>query len=277
MTTVVAVPHRVSRAKVLVRQVRYQLLLLLRSPSAPFFTLAVPYMLVVTMDLVYGSRTIPGEADLKFPQFYLPAMMAFAVVNACYTSMITGTTLARQNGILKRIRCTPLPGWVYLLGRVVSASIIALVSVVGVVVLSLTLSDARFVWGTLPGTIVTVALGMVCFSLVGLAITPLISNADGALPVAYGTILPLAFVSEVFFPASTDPDWLRRAASYLPLQPLAHSLVQNLTPGATGLGFHWAALGRMAVWSVAAAVALRLFRWNPTRYDARGHRWWHRR
>lgn len=263
------VRRRARKARSLVRQIRYQIMLLLRSPSAPFFTLALPFMLMVTLDLVYGSRTVPGGGGLSFPQFYLPAMMAFAVVNACWTNIITGTTVARQSGILKRIRCTPLPGWVYLLGRVVSAGLIAFVSVTGVALLSLMVSGTEWVWGTTPGTAVTIALGMLCCSLLGLAVTPLITNTDGALPVAYGTILPLAFVSEVFFPADTGPDWLQQIASWLPIKPLAHSLVLNLTPGATGLGFHWRELAVMAGWTLVAVVALKFFRWDPTRYDTR--------
>jgi ABC-2 type transport system permease protein len=263
--------RRGRKARSLFRQIRYQIVLLLRTPSAPFFTLAVPFMLMVTLDLVYGSRRIPG-GELTFPQFYLPAMMAFAVVNACWTNIITGTTIARQSGILKRIRCTPLPGWVYLLGRVVSAALIAFVSVTGVALLSLWVSGTQWVWCTTPGTIVTIALGMLCFSLLGLAVTPLITNTDGALPVAYGTILPLAFVSEVFFPADTGPEWLRQIASCFPLKPLAHTLVLNLTPGATGLGFHWRELVVMAGWTLVAVLALHWFRWDPTRYDTRAPR-----
>lgn len=261
----VTTSRRVPRARIVGRQIRYQCLLLLRSPSAPFFTFVVPAMLLVTLDLVYGSRTIPTRGDLEFPQFYLPAMMAFAMVNACYINVINGTTLARQTGLLKRIRGTPLPGWVYLSGRVVSACVVGLLSVLGVWMLSVALFGVDPTWGTLPGTVVLVAAGMACFSCIGLAITPLVPTPDAALPIAYGTMLPLAFVSDVFFPSDTSPAWLQDLASAFPLRPLARSLEANLAPHATGLGFHWAELGVMAAWTVGAAVLLLFFRWEPTR------------
>jgi ABC-2 type transport system permease protein len=271
--TAVTPTRRVSRLRIVARQVRYQCLLLLRSPSAPFFTFVVPLMLLVTLDLVYGSRSIPTRAGVKFPQFYLPAMTAFAMVNACYINVINGTTLARQTGMLKRIRGTPLPGWVYLSGRVGSACVVGLLSVTGVWVVSATLFDVQIVWGTLPGTLVLVGAGMACCSCIALALTPVVPTPDAALPIAYGTMLPLAFVSDVFFPSDTSPSWLQHLASAFPLRPLARSLADNLTPGASGAGFHWSALGTLAAWTAGAAVLLVFFRWDP----APMRRHWRRR
>lgn len=262
-------PRNASKIRIVARQIRYQSLLLLRSPSAPFFTFVVPLMLLVTLDLVYGSRTIPTRDLMRFPQFYLPAMVAFAMVNACYINVINGTTLARQTGMLKRIRGTPLPGWVYLAGRVVSAGIVGMLSVLGVWALSVTLFGVEMVWGTLPGTLVFIVAGMGCFSCLGLALTPLVPTPDAALPIAYGTMLPLSFVSDVFFPSDTSPSWLQHLASAFPLRPLARALAANLTPHATGLGFHWLELGTLAAWTSGAAVMLLFFRWEPARSGER--------
>lgn len=251
--------------RTIARQVHYQNLLLLRSPSGPFFTFAIPLMLVITLDLVYGDRLIPSRSELRFPQFYLPSMMAFALVNACYINIVNGTTLARQSGVLKRIRGTPLPGWAYLSGRLGSAALLGIASVIGVGVVGTTLFGADMVWTTLPGTAVFVVAGAACFCTLGLAITPAVPTADAALPVAYGTFLPLSFISDVFFPSDTSPGWLRAAASLLPLRPLARSLEENFTPGAPGAGFHWPELATVCAWAVAGALTLRRFRWEPSR------------
>ena len=227
-------------------------------------------MILVTLDLVYGSRALPTRNQLESHQFYMPSMMTFATVNACYINVINGTTLARQSGMLKRIRSTPLPGWVYLSGRMVSAGIVGMLSVIGVCVVSVALFDVQMVWGTLPGTLLLIVVGMVCFSCVGLALTPLIPTPEAAIPIAYGTMLPLAFISDVFFPSDTSPAWLQHVASVFPLRPLARALADNMTPHATGSGFHWVALGTMAAWTVGAAVLLVFFRWEPTRSRSGG-------
>jgi ABC-type multidrug transport system permease subunit len=252
-----------SRLRVLVQQIHLQSLLLLRSPSAPFFTFVVPLMLLVALDLVYGTRALPTRPEISFPQFYVPAMTTFALVNGCYVNVINGVTLARQTGLLKRIRGTPLPGWVYLASRGASAAIVGSLSVVGVAVLGTAMFDARMVWSTLPGSLLMMLAGMVCLCCLGLALTTLVPAADAALPMAYGTFLPLAFISDVFFPSDTSPAWLRHVAGAFPLRPIARSLEENMEPGVTGLGFHWAELGIVAVWTVGAAIALHWFRWEP--------------
>ncbi len=263
--TAINAPRRTPMGRSAAQQIHYQNMLLLRSPTAPFFTLVVPVMLLITLDLVYGSRPMPTRAGTPFQQFYLPGMMAFATVNACYINIINGTTLARESGMLKRIRGTPLPGPVYLMGRVVSAALVGLISTAAVMILSTTVFGAEMVWGTMPGTVVFVLAGMACFSCIGLALTPLVPTAEAALPIAYGSILPLAFVSDVFFASDASPSWLRRLADAFPLRPLARSLAENMTPDAPGLGFHWGALGVLAAWTAGAAVALRFFRWEPAR------------
>lgn len=255
-----------SKARIVLRQIRFEILLLLRSPSAPFFTLVVPFMLLVTLNLVYGSRQIPTRSDMQYEQFYFTGMMAFATINACYINVINGTTLARQAGMLKRMRGTPMPSWVYLAGRTVSAGIVAMCSVLVVAIVSMTVFGTDMPLSTVPGTVASLFLGVACFSSIGLAVTPLVPTAEAALPIAYGSFLPLSFISDIFFPGDTNSAWLHDVASVFPLRPLAHSLASNAAPGADGLGFHWGELGVLAAWTAGAAVLLSLFfQWEPAR------------
>jgi len=48
--------------------------------------------------------------------------------------------------------------------------------------------------------------------LLGTAVTIAVPRTDTALPVAFGTMLPLAFVSDVFFSPLHDPRWLHDVA-----------------------------------------------------------------
>ena len=42
--------------------------------------------------------------------YFVGAMAAFGVISACYTNIAMTTTFARDQGILKRLHGTPLPG-----------------------------------------------------------------------------------------------------------------------------------------------------------------------
>ena len=124
-----------------------------------------------------------------------------------------------------------------------------------------------FPWQHLPDFVLAAAVGIVCFSSLGLAVTVVVPAADAALPIAYGTLLPLSFISDVFFPADTSPPWLRSLGSALPLRPLARSLEAPFMPAGHGAGLHWAELAVMAGWTgVAVTVIARSFHWErPSR------------
>jgi ABC-2 type transport system permease protein len=107
--------------RLLAAQIGYQLRLLVRSPLASFATLVIPLMVLLAVNLLYRGTPLASRGGIAYAQFFTPAMVAFAVVNACYMAVISSITLARDEGILKRVRSTPLPPWVYMAGRIASA------------------------------------------------------------------------------------------------------------------------------------------------------------
>ncbi len=251
-------------SRLLAGQVTYQLRLLVRSPIGAFATLVIPLMVLVAVNLLYTGTRLSTRGNVAFAQFFTPAMVAFAVVNACYMHVITSTTLAREEGILKRIRCTPLPPAVYMAGRLLSAGLVAFASAIVVVAVSVWLYDFTIVWAAVPAALLSLALALFCFSALGLAVTVLVPAADSALPIAWGTILPLCFVSDVFQPIDNAPAWLRVTASAFPLRPFADDLESAFNPVTGNASVHWGHLAVLAGWGLAAtAFALLTFRWEP--------------
>ena len=62
-----------------------------------------------------GNAEIDAYGEkLRFAQFYTPAIAIFSLVTACYTTLILGVSTARDQGLLKRVRGTPLPMGIYL-------------------------------------------------------------------------------------------------------------------------------------------------------------------
>lgn len=259
------------------RQVAYQLKLLARSPMAAFATLVIPLMVLLAVNLLYSGTRLPSRGGITYAQFFTPAMVAFALVNACDMSVISSTTLARDQGVLKRIRSTPLPAWVYMAGRIISSGLVALVGAVVVTAVGAEVYGFQMVWAGVPSVLLTLAVGMFCFCSLGLAVTVLVPSVDAALPIAWGTMLPLCFVSDVFQPIDSAPGWLRSVASAFPLRPFADDLESafNRVTGSTTI--HPAHLELIALWGVAAAAfALLRFRWEPTSGGNRGRSRRHR-
>ena len=109
-------------ATLLLRQVAAENRAFWRNPASAFFTFAFPLVFMVILDLVFATGG--GELALVF---YTPAIIAFAIVNAGFTTLAMSITIARDEGILKRIHGTPLPTRTYLLARVIHSTLMGLI------------------------------------------------------------------------------------------------------------------------------------------------------
>ena len=105
----------------------------LRSPRALGFTFAFPLVLVVLFNAINGDVKVtsmgPAGGDVTFAQYYTPSIGVFSLTVACYTSLLIGLATARENGLLKRVRGTPLPLPVYLGSWIAGAVLVGLSAV----------------------------------------------------------------------------------------------------------------------------------------------------
>jgi len=168
--------------------------------------------------------------------------------------------MARDEGILKRMRGTPLPAWAYLAGRILHAVVIALLLVIIVAGFGALFYGVDVPWSHLPELLLTLVLGAATFCALGLALTAIVPNADAAPAVVNATILPLLFISNVFIRLDGAPAWIDAISSFFPVRHFADAMLDVYA----GSGFAWLDLGVMAAWGVAGVlVALRFFSWEP--------------
>ncbi len=249
----------------LVRQVHAQNRLFWRNPFSAFFTLAFPLIFLLLFNsLNGGSRVVAGGTEIRFAQFFTPSILVFAAISACYTNLATSVAINRDEGILKRVRGTPLPPAAYIASRIVSATWFAIVASVIMVTVGVALFHVQIVWHKLPAAAVTLLVGSACFCALGLAVASLAPNGESAPAVANFTILPLVFISGIFFPLDNAPRWLNDLASVFPVKPFAEAMVADFNPLVAGSGFRWGNLGMLVLWmAIGAAVAVRTFQWEP--------------
>jgi len=108
-----------------------------------------------------------------------------------------------------------------------------------------------------------VVIGSLCFACCGFALAGLVTTPESAGPILQVILLPLQLISGVYFPTSNLPDWLHTVASVFPLVHVTEALQHGMLPDPS---IPWGDLGVMALWAVAAAaVAVRTFRWLPSR------------
>jgi ABC-2 type transport system permease protein len=242
-----------------------RLRLMARTPRATFFTFVFPLILLALLDSLGGGNvSVPG-GQVAYAQYITPSIAIFALTAATYSFVIFGVATAREQGVFKRVRGTPLPMSVFLGSWVASTVLAGLTSVVLMFVLAVPALGVEIRPQLLPAAIVTLLLGGLAFTALGFAVASFVRRADTAPIVANLTLFPLLFISGVFYSAEGQPDWLRRIADFFPLSHLVRAFETCFSPYTTGSGFSGRDLLSLAVWGlVGAYVAVRRFAGEAT-------------
>jgi ABC-2 type transport system permease protein len=253
----------VSDLAIALRQLRFEQKAFWRNPAGAVFTFAFPLLFLVIFSTLNSGQRLDERGGITFVTFFVPGIIAFGLISACYTNLAIRMTMNRDLGILKRVRGTPVPTWAYRAGQVASSVVVTFLLLFLTVGLGVVAFGVDFRTSTAPGLFVTLALGAACFCALGLAVSGLCPNADAAPAIVNFSIFPLLFVSGIFFPIDTAPPWLTTLAKLFPMQRLADGLQYAFDPRTAGLGFNGGDLGALVAWTGAGLVlALRLFRWD---------------
>jgi len=236
-----------------------------RNPRALVFTFAFPLILIVLFNALNGNAEVQNLGqDIRFAQFYTPAIAIFSLVSACYTTLVMGLAYARDDGLLKRVRGTPLPMAIYLGAWVTSAIVVGCLAVLLLFVVAVPVFDVHVYTSKLPEAIASLLMGALCLSALGVAVASLVKNAEQAQPVVQLTFLPLSFISGIWFPLDGAPDWLIHVAHFFPLYHIVNAFGSCFVPGQSGSAFNASDLTAMVIWTaVGLFVAVRRFRWEP--------------
>jgi ABC-2 type transport system permease protein len=236
-----------------------------RNPRAMVFTFAFPLILVVLFSALNGNAKIDSYGQhIRFAQFYTPAIAIFSLVTACYTSLVMGLATARDAGLLKRVRGTPLPMGIYLGSWVAGAIAVGICGVLLLFIVAVPAFGVHIYAAQLPEALVTLLLGALCLASLGVAVASLVKTADQAQPVAQLTFLPVSFISGIWFPLDGAPDWLIHVAHFFPLYHIVNAFGSCFVPGQSGSAFNGSDLSAIVIWTaVGLFVAVRRFRWEP--------------
>jgi ABC-2 type transport system permease protein len=239
-------------------QLRYQLTLLLRTPRTLMAGLILPGALLA---LQLGRVQHIGQgaaADLLAAR--VAGLVVLGAMSVAYLTHAASLVVAREDGVLRRWRATPLPSWGYFAGRIGAAMLIAdaaalILVLVGVAMAGLHLSGAGVV-----SLLIAATLGGLALAAAGTAITPLLTSAQGVNQLLALTYIPLIIFSGGF---AGLPHWLTTLVSYLPAQPMIDAVTRALEPGASMSGRDLAVL---AAWAVGCLLlSVRFFQWDPHR------------
>jgi ABC-2 type transport system permease protein len=248
-------------------QYRYDQKQFWREPASVFFTVVLPLIFFTLFAAIFGSSTTEvGGQEIDTSTYYVPAILALALINATFVNLTIWLTTSRERGQLKRVRATPVPAWVVIAGRTLTAVVISFLMVAVVCAFGALLYGVDVPTSTLPGVVVSVLVGTCSLAALGFAVAGVVPSENAAPAVANVIVLPLEFISGIFVPSDQIPGWMDSIAGVFPVKPLFDSLFAAFDPLAGGIGAAWGDLAVVAAWGVAGVLlALRSFRWSPNR------------
>jgi ABC-2 type transport system permease protein len=239
------------------RQFRLERRMFWRNPSAAFFGVLLPLGLLAIFGAVFAGR----QEDLDV---IVPGIAAMSVMSATFTSLAYNLTTLRERGILKRLRGTPLPPGAYLGGLSGNAVANAALQLAIVILAGRVLFGVAWPrdWGSLG---VFAVAGVVCFSLLGVALAHFIPNPESAPAYVNAIFLPQILIAGVFYDADGAPPVIRDIAQALPLTHLVNGLSGAMIDG-EGVSSHAVSLVVLGLWAaVGGVLAVRGFTWEARR------------
>jgi ABC-2 type transport system permease protein len=238
-------------------QYRLERRLFWRNPSAAFFNFLLPLLFLA----LFGAILHGNQHDLNV---IVPGIAGMAVMSTTFTALAYNMTFLREQGVLKRIRGTPMPGTCYLLAIAGNA-----VTNAGLQIIIITVAGRVFFgtgwpkdWGEL---VLFLTAGVICFASLGVAFSHAIPNFESTSAYVNAVFLPVILISGVFYDAARAPGFIKGIATALPLVHLIDGLSGAMVKG-TSIATNIDALGVIAAWSVlGVALAVRGFSWDQRR------------
>ena len=200
----------------------------------------------------YTATRVDGDAWSYF-EFLGPGIIGMGLMNFATISLAGSLSRYREEGVLRRIRATPLPPWRFF-SSVVAAHLVVAVIQVLIISLAAEALGANVLRGGLPFLLVPV-VGTLIFLNIGVIIAGRVRGRGAVEGAANAITLPMMFLSGAFFPVDQLPEAVRWAVQVLPLTHLLGAM-RAFVDGAS-VASQWPELVILGGWIVGTLVVAR--------------------
>ena len=236
-----------------------EFILYLREPSAFFFTLIFPLLLMLLFASMWGNEPFPGE-EFGYVDFSVTAFMGMVMVTSFIMSLTTSMAAYREKGILKRFRAAPVTPFSILMGQFAAVFAVTVAGVILLLIAGFSFYDLKFL-GNFFEFVFVFHLSAVSIAALGFIPASLAPTARSGEVIANIMYFPMLFLSGATLPHSMLPDFLKDISLLLPLTH-AIKLMQGVWLG----GHFWDYPVHLAVLTgfifAGLFVSVRFFRWE---------------
>jgi len=249
----------------LIHQVRYDLLASLRNPRARFFTFFFPVLLLVVFAGLFGHGTTTFDGvRISLARFYVSGILAMSIITVAYGNIVISIASARETGVLKRRRATPVPPAVLIAAQAITTLLIVVLMASILLLIARVGYDVSMPLSGLAAIACTLVVGTLAFACLGYAVAGKVGTLEAALPVVQVTTLPLYFISGIWIPSAQLGHTLQNIAAIFPVEHLAAAMHLASVHGSLSAALSARDLLVLSAWALAAAAfAARRFSWLP--------------
>jgi len=214
----------------------------------------------ITPTYVVKVDTLPGK-NQTYTDFLVPGVIGMTVMQGGIFSIAFVVVRQKDNGVFRRLLATPMRKLNYLTAEVLTRLLIGIVQI-GLLLAVATLALGFHLTGNALIVVVLASLASTVFISLGFVIAGVSKNEDSVPAIGNLVVLPMMFLSGVFFSVDSIPSWLRAISDRLPLTYLIDALRGISLDGKSVWEIGGDILG-LTIWLVIAVVAaMKLFRWE---------------
>jgi ABC-2 type transport system permease protein len=223
--------------------------------------LARPLLWLVVIGAGF-ERLVPTQGTVSYKQFLLPGLFGMVILFSTMLSALA-TVHDREFGPIRMLLVAPVPRYVTVLAKTLSATILGLIQ-------TLILFPLIWILGLRPSLggvaelIGGIAIGSFALASVGMLIASRLRSLENFSGIMNFLMFPMFFLSSALYPASLLPSFLQPIVRVDPLtyaiDLMRHPLLNGLYPGNLGTdytaSFDLLVLGLMSIVLLALASLL---------------------
>ena len=177
----------------------------------------------------FEKKDIQGR-QIRYIDWLFPGVLGMNMMFSALYGVGWVVVRYRKNGVLKRLKATPLTAFEYLTAQLISRIFLLMFTLVIVWVGCDWILGFR-VYGSLMNLFLVFLAGSTCMTSLGLVIASRGTSEEFTNGVLNFISWPMMFLSEVWFSIEGAPGWLQAAAKIFPLTHLLKAARQVMNEG----------------------------------------------
>lgn len=217
-------------------------------------------ILIASNDVQFSRQTLDGEG-INYVDWALPGILGMNLMFSCLFGVGYVIVRYRKNGVLKRLKATPLSAFTFLSAQVASRLVLSL-AITTIIFVGTRLLLGTVMNGSYVLLFLVFALGAICLISLSLLMATRTSSEELAGGLLNLMVWPMMVLSGIWFSLEGAPAFLQNVAKLFPLTHVTNAARAVMVDGA-GLMQILPSLSVLAVSSfVLLALAAALFKWE---------------